>query len=467
VAGGAALAALTGVTLAGQAWGVGRTPVQLDDLRTAAREAWLYGVPLIELARLRAAAIGASPAAGTPGFNAFAHARQPAGPGLQGFSAPEADVLYSSAWIDLSSGAARVYAPPTGGRYLCLTISDMYGNVIACCDNTDAARDGWEITVVGPPPRVGVAGYTAPMPRMPTLGGRQVRAPGPWVWALARIQFVGEADLTNAHALQDNLDIKVKPPSRRVAPAPALSRDAGWSDYFYAVQQLIDENPPPPAEQGFFRRIAPIQVGANGGFERARFADPDIDDILAGVRDAQVLVSQPRAAPSDGGWVYPQSDLGDFGMDILYRAQSVLSQPGAPPPARITTLRAAGPDGALTFPAAGYYHLDLAEPPPADSFWTVTLYDALPDGRLALPDTGRHELGDRSAGLGRRPDGGVDLWLGHSDPGGQRSDNWLPTTGSGQFALLLRAYAPKGALTERRYRAPPLEAMSQAPGRQQ
>jgi hypothetical protein len=442
LAGGAALA-----TLAGRAWG------EVDDLRTAAREAWLYGLPLIELARIRAAAIGARPGPGTPGYNAFAHLRDPAGPASRQFSAPEADVLYSSAWINLAAGAARIYVPPSGGRWLCLTVTDMYGNVLAPVDGAGAGHAGREITLVGPPGRMGLAGYTAPMPRLPTLGPA-IHAPGPWVWALARTQFVGTADLANARALQDELDIRVK--TRPAAPAAPAPLDAAWNDYFWAVQQLIDENPPPASEINFFRRIAPLQVGEDGGFEAARFADPDVAGIQTGVEDGRTLASQARA-DAGAAWVYPQPDFGDFGMDVLYRARSVLSQPGAPPPARVTALRAAGSDGALSFASSGYYHLNLAEPPPADGFWTLTLYEAAPDGGLFLADSPRHALGDRSAGLQRRPDGGLDIWLGRSDPGGRRTANWLPTPAHGAFALLLRAYAPGGALTERRYHPPPVE----------
>lgn len=450
LAGGAAVS-----TLAGRAWG------EVDDLRTAAREAWLYGLPLIELARIRAAAIGAGPQPGAPGYNAFVHSRAPAGPASRDFSAPEADVLYSSAWINLAAGAARLYVPPADGRWLCLTLTDMYGNGLATVEAAGAGHGGRELTLIGPPGRVAVAGYVAPLPQLPTLGPA-IHAPGPWVWALARTQFVGAGDLANAHALQDQLAIRVK--TKAAAPAPSAPLDAPWSDYFYAVQRLIDENPPPAAEAGFFRRIAPLQLGEAGGFEQARFADPDIGGIVAGAADGRALVVEARAQPDAGAWAYPKPSFGDFGMDVLYRAQSVLSQPGAPPPARVTALRAVAPGGGLSFPSGGYYHLNLPEPPPADAFWSLTLYEAAPDGRLFLPDTPsrRCVLGDRSAGLKRRADGGLDLWIGRSDPRGARTSNWLAAPAHGSFALLLRAYAPGGAITERRYHPPPVEPLGVA-----
>ena len=57
---GAALAALGRAGWPGRA-AAATLPIETYDLRSAAREAWIYGLPLIEAARLRAAAIGETP----------------------------------------------------------------------------------------------------------------------------------------------------------------------------------------------------------------------------------------------------------------------------------------------------------------------------------------------------------------------------------------------------------------------
>ena len=57
VFGGAALAALARTSSA-RADAATKLPIETDDLRSSAREAWVYGLPLIEAARLRADAIG-------------------------------------------------------------------------------------------------------------------------------------------------------------------------------------------------------------------------------------------------------------------------------------------------------------------------------------------------------------------------------------------------------------------------
>jgi hypothetical protein len=450
VIGGAALASLAGTARAAA-----------DDLKSAAREGWVYGLPLMEMARLRAAAIGDRPGPDTPGYNSFHHSRERASPTDRTMSAPEADLLYSSAWIDLSAEGARLDLPPTGGRYVCFTLFDMYGNAIETVEGKEL-HQGHTIQLVGPAARLGAYGYSAPVPRLPHMGPT-VRAPGKWVWALARIHIERDTDLTAVHALQDGFAVRAKPKLGHAAPAAAL--DANWADYFFALQRLIVENPPPPDEAEFFARIAPLQVGVEGGFERARFADEDLPALAAGVAEGRRLVAPKHATDAAGGWVWPKADIGDYGEDFLYRAQTMLAQPGSPPAAVIWSLRAAGADGALSFGGDRHWRLTLPSPPPTAGFWSLTLYEATPEGRLFLAQspTGRHSLGAWTPGLQRDADGSLEIWIGRGDPGGRHTANWLPAPDSGAFALILRGYGPEFALTERRYKPSAVEALGLDP----
>jgi hypothetical protein len=440
----------------------GSARAAVDDMRSAAREAWVYGLPIMEMARLRAAAIGARPGPDTPGYNAFRHSRDPAGASERVMSAPEADVVYSSAWIDLSAEGVRIDLPPTGARYVCVTLFDMYGNAVETIEGKEIGQRGHSIELVGPPARIGAYGYSAALPRLPHMGPT-VRAPGKWVWALARIHLEGDTDMAAVHALQDGFSIRAK--AKSGYPAAAAPIDAPWTDYFFALQKLIVENPPPPDEGDFFRRIAPLQLGMDGGFERARFADEDLPALAAGCEEGRRLVAPKRAADGAGGWVWPKADVGEYGQDFLYRAQTVLAAPGSPPAAVICSLRATGADGALTFPSDQHYRLTLPGAPPAAGFWSLTLYEATPEGRLFLAQNpvGRHALGAWTPGLRREADGAIEVWIGRSDPGGRHTANWLPAPASAPFALVLRGYAPQFALAERRYKASAVEPLSAAP----
>jgi hypothetical protein len=436
----------------------GRVRAETDDLRAAAREGWLYSLPLIEIARRRAAA-------GAAGINAFVAGR-PAEPGAGEVSAPEPDLFTASAWLNLGAGgSARLRVPEPTGRYASVTLMDMYGNVLGFFGSGARRADGGDFTILGPPARVGVAGYTVPEPRMPALH-RVVKARTPWVWAFVRVQASGEGGEEVGRAMRDAFEVEVKAEGGH-APAPSVAANAGWSDYFYAAQKLIEENPPPDYETAFFHRIAPLQLGPAGGFEQARFADADLEQISAGVAEACILAAnlQPSADATEAGWLWPKAGVGEYGQDFLLRAQTAFNGLGAPTTDQLLTLRAAAPDGGLAFAAGAHYRLTLPGPPPVDGFWTLALYEVAPDGRLfpTANPINRYALGSGAPGLRRHPTGEVDVWIGPDDPGGAHSPNWLPTPAAGRFALMLRAYLPKPDLLGRQYRPPPVERLGQAP----
>jgi len=80
-------------------------------------------------------------------------------------------------------------------------------------------------------------------------------------------------------------------------------------------------HPPPPEEAAFFARIAPLQVGMDGGFERARFADEDLPSLDAGAAEGRRLVAARGAdavfVKSPQAWgTYEVEDLDDRGMGL-------------------------------------------------------------------------------------------------------------------------------------------------------
>ena len=427
-------------SLAGRAW------AEIDDLRTAAREAWRYSLPLIETARARQAAGAAS------SFTPF-------GPDTTGPGEP--GILRAAAWLEVAGGSASLRAPPSGGRYLSVTLFDMYTNVLAVL-TPGPGDEPAAATIIGPAARMGVAGYTVPEPRLPPMH-KVIKAREPWVWALARIEVAGDED--TARTLMGELEVKARVGHR--AAAPSTAADSSWSDYFYAAQRLIDESPPPVYEADFFRRIASLQLGMAGGFERARFADADLAEIAAGAAEGRTLaVNLTPSEGVEGGWLWPVSLGPDgWGQDFLARARTSLDALGAPGSEHLLSLRAVGSDGRAAFAAAQHYRLTLPAPPPAQGPWSVALYPLQADGRLgpAVNEARRHAIGARTPDLRWRPSGEIDIWIGQTDPGGAHSANWLPAPDQGEFAVVFRAYRPGPDLLGRRYRPLPVQLLSSGP----
>lgn len=393
---------------------------------TVARDAYLYALPLIEMATTRARMLKAPGAA----INRLTHTRTLADHTSRAVTTPNNDTLYSTAFLDLSKGPATLTIPPMGARYYSVAVMDMFTNNNVVLGTRTIGGQGETFTLCGP----GQA----------SSGPNPVRIATPHAWLLIRTLVDGEADLAAAHKAQDGFVVK----GAAAAPVPTFAaRDASPSDYFAAARALLASDPPPATDGKILARTAPF-LGA-GPFDAATAA--------AGIEQAKMIAMFARGRQVfTGGWSYPRPNLGDYGQDYLYRAIVALQGLGALPVAEASYLKAAGDDGTGTFTGDGLYRLSLPAQLPLDGFWSLSMYEAMPDGQFFFTDNPlkRYTIGDRTPGLKRNADGSLDIWIGRTDPGGERSANWLPAPKAGPFALYLRAYLPRAELLDGRFHVP-------------
>lgn len=409
----------------------------MTDLRTAARLAYVFTLPLMEVAstRQRGQALGHV-------MGVFSHVRRLANHRHRAVTTPNNDTLYSTAQIDLSAGPVSITLPPAGERYLSLALMDAYTNNFAILGTRTTGPDGGTFRLVGPGEAV--------------EGWNVIRAPTNHVWALSRILVDGPHDLEAAREVQAGLSMQG--PATET-PGPYALRSADWREYFDSAAALMTANPPPVTDLAILRAIAPM--GLAEGFDPRRFSEADIAEIEAGVAEARSAVRKGGLGGASyvAGWSYPSSRLGDFDQDYAYRAAVALSGLAALPPAEAMYMRAEG-HGArdlLDGTKAWRLHFPADQPLPVNSFWSLSLYEATDDGQYFFTDNPleRYAIGDRTPGLKTNADGSLDIWIGHADPGPERTSNWLPAP-AGPFAVFLRAYLPKPELLDGHYRLPPI-----------
>jgi hypothetical protein len=392
---------------------------------TAARDAWLYALPLIEITT-RARLLKAPGAA----INVLTHTRTLSDHTARWVTTPNNDTLYSPAFLDLSKGPVTLTIPPMGKRYYSVAVMDMFTNNNVVLGTRTIGGEGGTFTLVGP----GQA----------STGPNPTRIATPHAWLLIRTLTDGGADLEAAHRAQDGF--KLSGP----AGAPVTDyakRDAKPEDYFATARALLASDPAPSTDLKVLRHTAAF-LGA-GPFDAAAAA--------AGLEQARMITVFAKGRQVfTGGWSYPRPNLGDYGQDYIYRAIVALQGLGALPVAEAMYLKAAGDDGAGVFTGDGLYRLTLPAQLPLDGFWSLSMYEATADGQFFFTDSPlkRYTIGDRTAGLKRNADGGLDIWIGRTDPGGERSANWLPAPKAGPFALYLRAYLPRAELLDGRFRVP-------------
>lgn len=412
-------------------------------LKDAAREAWLYGLPLIEMATTRGRALsgrGGQPA----GLNRFGHTRQLAGPQSRAVTAPNNDTLYSSAWLDLTEGPVTLTVPPTGERYISVAGMNFYTDNDFVLGTRTSGGAGGRYTIVGP-------GQTGSGPGV-------VRLATPHGWLLARTLVDGPQDLAAVHAVQNSLVLS----GPAGAPPPAsAARDAPATEYFASVAQLLRSDPPSATDVALFARIAPLGLTAEGRFDPKRFGPAEMAEIEAGVVEARRSLATLRPGGSTQGWTYPRGTLGFYNQDYTFRAAVALAGLAALPPAEAMYMQPVGDQGRMmTGPGPYRLRFDADRMPPVDGFWSLTLYEATPQGQFFLVENAiqRYSIGDRTAGIRKNPDGSLDIWIARSDPGKERASNWLPAPLSGPFSLSFRAYLPQEVLRDGRYRLPAIVA---------
>ncbi|MFB9262785.1 DUF1254 domain-containing protein [Bradyrhizobium erythrophlei] len=408
-------------------------------LRVAARNAWLWGLPLIEMADQRAAR-----SADGVKVNTFQHQRALITAKGQFVTTPNNDTLYSQAWLNLEKGPVTIGVPDSGSRYYCVPLMDMYSNNFAIVGTRTSGSSARTLTVVGPHEASHI-----PM---------AIRAPTNWVWILGRTLVDGESDLPKAHAFQDGWTIKGPETG---APKSYAKRSAPWDQYFASVQGLMNESPPPVTDARMLDSMTPlIQFGQP--FDPSRFSADQVIEIKAGIAEAANAMAQLRRTMlARNGWSFPRFSLGNFGEDYDYRAAVALGGLAALPRVEAMYLRSAGTDG-RGFDSSQSWKLTFSadQLPPVDAFWSLSMYRITADGQLFFAENpiDRYTIGDRTAGLKRGTDGSLEIWMSRTEPTSNPNANWLPAPADGKFVLILRAYMPKPSLLEGIYQVPAVQS---------
>jgi hypothetical protein len=398
-----------------------------------------YGAAPFEAARL---AYGFSYDPGNPRrvpVNRFAHRRTLADHRHRMVTTPNNDTLYSSAVIDLSAGPVELAVPAFGDRYHSVALLDAYTNAFAYIGTRATGNAGGVCLIAGPTWQGQVPDHV-----------RLIRAPGNHISAHIRILVDGVADYAAVHVLQDQCLLTGAKPERLDLIPPCV----GDGENFVAVvNQVLRDNPPPPDDAPYLRELAQTGIGAatltseQRQWWAAHFSECWDRLVAASVELGSCLE----------GWQYLPSNTGNFGVDYETRAKIAIRGVIANVAAEsVYTVALSDRNGALLDQAYSYrLHLPAGAPPVA-GFWSLSIYESLPDGRMFFGDNELHRyaIGDRTRGLIRNADGSIDILIQKNRPEG--SVNWLPVPAA-RFALIMRAYLPDPVFLDGRFRYPGIE----------
>ncbi|MEN6496618.1 MAG: DUF1254 domain-containing protein [Thermoguttaceae bacterium] len=420
-------------------------------------EAYVYGFPLVlmEVSK-RVMTHVPSPTPSKAPINQFAHMQAFPTPDFKDVVSPNADTLYSSAWLDLSREPIVLHVPDTQGRYYLMPMLDGWTNVFASPGKRTTGTKAGDFAIVGP-------GWQGTLP----AGVREIKAPTTMVWLLGRTQTNGASDFAAVHAIQRQYTLTpLSAFGNRYSPLPAVPVDPNVDDktppveqvakmdaatFFGMLADLMVANPPAAADAPMLAKLK--QIGVVPGQK----PDPvQMKSLDAAVKVAQAKMAEAarNPGPLENGWVV-RRDLGDYGTDYGKRAVVALIGLGANLSADAIYPYTEVDDEGRPLNGSRRYviHFAKGQTPPVEAFWSVTMYDS--HHFFVANPINRYAIGDRDA-LRFNPDGSLDLFLQHQSPGKEKESNWLPAP-AGNFNLIMRMYWPKPEVLNGTYKIPAVE----------
>ena len=412
---------------------------------------YLFGYPLVLMDLTRAFM--------SMGSNRFDHIEAFPDPTLKDVVSPNVDTLYSAAWLDVGKEPIVLGVPDTGKRYYTMQILDAWTNVIASPGTRTTGNGAGAFAIIGPQ-------WQGELP--PTV--RAILAPTDLLWIIGRTYTAGKRDYDAVHAIQRQYQLvplskwgKSSGPTANGTPSTPVDRGtppAAQIDklkpeaFFDRLARLMETNPPAPEDDPLMDRLAALGIVPGEAFDLARLPASIADAVDGGVAAARARLrgsTMGAFGKAVNGWRVPL-DLGRYGTNYEHRAQVALAALGANL-AEDAVYPATDVDGAGQ-PLSGENRYLLRFPPgtlpPVKAFWSVTLYGA--DHYLFANPIGRYALGDRDA-MRAEPDGTLDMYIQHDDPGPEKRANWLPAP-PGPFNLIMRLYYPKPPVLDGAWKPP-------------
>jgi len=432
-----------------------------DETEAIAQEAYIYLYPLIlmDITRKQFTNLDpkASPFANVP--NSFTHIRAFPPADVRIVVRPNFDTLYSTAWLDLTDGPVVVSTADTQGRYFMLPMLDMWTDVFAVPGKRTHGTGAANFAVVPP-------GWSGNLPQEV----ERIDSPTPYVWIIGRTQTNGVKDYDAVHRIQDGYSVtrladwgkpspkkehKIDPkvdtktePLKQINAMPPL-------EYFKYGAELMKQNRPHLTDWSIVARLKRIGLEPGKSFDGGKLSS-DVMKRGAGAGLKLMRDKVPTIARVTNGWSMNTNTMGVYGDYYLKRAIVAMVALGANQPEdAVYPLNVSDAEGKPVTAKNNYVlHFSKNDLPPANAFWSLTMYDA--EGFQVANPINRFAIGDRDA-LKFNADGSLDIYIQNESPGRDKESNWLPSPQSGELSLTLRLYAPRPQVLDGRWNPPPIE----------
>lgn len=411
-----------------------------------AQDAYIYGYPLVTMEMTRRIMSNvASPEGTRAPMGQFVKMRKYPDASFRDVTAPNADTLYASAWIDVGDEPWVLSTPDMKDRYFLFPMLDGWTNVFQVPGKRTTGTKAQTYAITGP-------GWKGTLP----ADVKEYKSPTSLVWILGRIYCTGTPeDYAAVHAAQDALKLvplsaygkSYAPPAGKVDASidmkTAVRDQVNRLDaaaYFTLLAQLMKRNPPAAADAAEVAKFADIGLVPGKDFDASKFNAAFAKRIPQVAFDRIMLQFKVnKAIKNINGWAF-DSEAGIYGTNYLNRALVTAIGLGAN---RIqdacypTSQKDA--DGKAYVGSNKYVmRFPKGQLPPVGGFWSLTMYD---ENYFFVPNPINRQSLSARQNLKANPDGSVDLYIQKDSPGTDKESNWLPAP-AGKFVLMLRMYWP-------------------------
>jgi hypothetical protein len=419
----------------------------LDDF-VVAQDAYIYGYPLVTMEMTRRVVTNVASVQGTRGpMGQLVNLRQYPDASFRDVTAPNADTLYTFAFIDVGKEPWVLGIPDMKDRYYLFPMLDGWTNVFQVPGKRTTGTGAQTYAITGP-------GWKGTLP----AGVKEYKSPTSIVWILGRIYCTGTPeDYSAVHALQDQISLvplsaygkPYTPPAGTVDPSIDMKTAVreqvnrmGATEYFALLAQLMKANPPAAADAPELAKLAKIGLVAGQDFDASKLKAADFLKRIPEIAFDRIMLQFKinKEVKDIDGWGYT-TKTGLYGTDYLMRALITAIGLGANRPqdaiypTSLKDARREAYDGANKY----VMHFPKGQMPPVNGFWSLTMYDA--NYFFVANPINRYSLSARQ-NLKTNADGSTDLYIQNQSPGADKEANWLPAP-AGKFILMLRMYWPK------------------------
>ncbi|MBY5540687.1 DUF1254 domain-containing protein [Rhizobium leguminosarum] len=434
------------------------------DARAIAKEAYIYGFPMVDSYRIQHAYFvdTKNPEYKGP-WNQIINTPRVYTPADTAIQTPNSDTPYSWLGLDLRTEPMVITVPPIEkDRYFSVQFIDAYTFNFAYIGSRATGNGGGSFIVAGP----------AWKGKSPEGVKEVIRSETDFAWAAYRTQLFNSDDLDNVKKVQAGY--KAEPLSKflgRPAPIAAsavdfikpLSPDEEKTspEFFDILNFILQYCPTDPSETRLMKRFAQIGIGAGKAFDPGKLSPEMKTAIEQGMADAWAELANLEKQKINTGAVTSGDVFGTrryLKDNYLYRmAGAVLGIGGNSKQEAMYPVYAVDADG-RKLEASNRYTIRFApgQLPPVNAFWSLTMYE-LPQSLLVANPINRYLVNSPMLPqLVKDSDGGLTLYIQNQSPGKDKEANWLPAP-KGPFTMFMRLYWPKEAALDGTWKHPPMK----------